>query len=161
MASVNRVILLGNLGADPVIRFIKENTSVATFSIATTESYKDKNGEWQEVTDWHNIVAWRSLAERAEKYFKKGTQVYVEGKLRTRSYDDKDGNKKYITEIVADQVFSTGKRESSEGGTNANFTPSGYERYEGAGNSSASQDKSAVKASSAPENVPIDDDLPF
>ena len=134
---------------------------MATFRIATTESYKDKNGDWQDITDWHNIVAWRTLAERAEKYFKKGTQVYVEGKLRTRSYDDKDGNKRYVTEVVADQVFTTGKREGGEGGTTSNFTPSGYERYEGASNPATAQDKGTVKASSSPENVPIDDDLPF
>lgn len=156
MASVNKVILVGNLGKDPEVRHVMENVAVATFSIATTESYKDKNGDWQDVTDWHNVVAWRGLAERAEKFFKKGTQIYLEGKLRTRSYDDKDGNKRYVTEVVADQVFSLGKRE----GAGADFVPSGYEKYAGA--SAAPQASGSNEpAPAGADNIKIDDDLPF
>ncbi|MEA3495631.1 MAG: single-stranded DNA-binding protein [Bacteroidota bacterium] len=101
MAGINKVILIGNLGADPEVRRFAEDTAVANFNIATTENYKDKSGEWQEKTEWHRIVVWRFLAERAEKYLKKGMKVYIEGKLQTRSWDDKDGNKKYTTEVVA------------------------------------------------------------
>jgi len=116
MASVNKVILIGHLGADPEIRRFSEEASVANFRMATTESYKDKNGDWQDKTEWHNIVAWRFLAERVEKYLKKGMQVYVEGKLTTRSWDDKDGVKRYTTEIVASTITILGKRESNDQG---------------------------------------------
>lgn len=115
MASVNKVILIGNLGKDPEVRHMDNNLAVARFSIATTESYKDKNGDWQDQTEWHNIVAWRFLAERVEKYLKKGMQVYVEGKLTTRSWEDKEGVKKYTTEVVANTINMLGKRDSSGG----------------------------------------------
>ncbi len=154
MASVNKVILVGNLGADPEVKYVMENVPVATFRIATTESYKDKSGEWKDATEWHNIVAWRNLAERVEKYFKKGTQIYVEGKLRNRSYDDKDGNKRYITEIVAEQLFTTGKREGTDSGGMSNTPAGSYDKYVGTPNNGASN-------ASSPTNVPIDDDLPF
>jgi single-strand DNA-binding protein len=104
MSSINRVILIGRLGKDPEIRYTNDSTPVANFSIATTESHKDKNGERKETTEWHNIVAWKGLAEICEKYLTKGKLVYIEGKLRTRSWEDKDGNKKYATEIVVDNL---------------------------------------------------------
>ncbi len=114
MAGVNKVILVGNLGKDPEVRYLEGGTAVANFSLATTESYKDKQGNRIEQTEWHNIVVWRGLAEVAEKYLKKGSQVYVEGKLRTRSYDDKDGVKRYSTEIVADNMTMLGgKRDET------------------------------------------------
>ena len=114
MAGVNKVILVGNLGKDPEVRYLEGGTAVANFSLATTESYKDKQGNRIEQTEWHNIVVWRGLAEGAEKYLKKGSQVYVEGKLRTRSYDDKDGVKRYSTEIVADNMTMLGgKRDET------------------------------------------------
>ena len=111
--SVNRVLILGNCGKDPEVRVVGEN-KVASFSVATTEKYKDsKSGEWKENTEWHNIVCWRNTAELAEKYIKKGTQLFIEGKLRTRSWE-KDGEKRYVTEIVADSIQLLGKKEGSD-----------------------------------------------
>lgn len=103
--SVNKVILIGNLGKDPEIRRLENGGIVANFPIATSESYVEKaSGEKREVTDWHNIVVWRGLAEVTEKYIKKGMKVYVEGKLKTRSWQDKEGNTRYTTEVVADEL---------------------------------------------------------
>lgn len=116
MAGVNKVILVGNLGKDPEVRHLENGAAVANFSIATTESYKDKSGNRQDQTEWHNIVLWRGLAQIAEKYLKKGSQIYVEGKLRTRSWQDKDGNTRYTTEIVGDQMTMLGGRSNSNGG---------------------------------------------
>lgn len=114
--SVNKVILVGNLGKDPELRYTPSGAAVATFSLATSERYKDRDGQQQEKTEWHNIVAWRQLAEICGKYLHKGKQVYIEGRIQTRSYDDKDGNKKYITEIVADQMQMLGARGEEGGG---------------------------------------------
>lgn len=112
--SVNKAIILGNCGKDPEVRMVGEN-KVASFSVATTEKYKDRQtDEWKENTEWHNIVCWRNTAEIAEKYIKKGTQLYVEGKLRTRSWDDQNGNKRYVTEIVADTIQLLGKKENGD-----------------------------------------------
>ena len=114
--SVNKVILVGNLGKDPELRYTPSGAAVATFSLATTERFKDREGNRQERTEWHNIVAWRQLAEICGKYLHKGKQVYIEGKIQTRSYDDRDGNKRYITEIVADQMQMLGSRDDNQGG---------------------------------------------
>lgn len=109
--SVNKVILVASVGKDPEVRMVGE-AKVATFSVATNEKYKDsKSGEWKENTEWHNIVCWRNTAELAEKYIAKGTQLYIEGKLRTRSWD-KDGEKRYVTEIVAENIQLLGKKDS-------------------------------------------------
>jgi single-strand DNA-binding protein len=111
--SVNKVILIGNLGKDPELRFTPNNVPVASFTVATNERYKDKDGNWQDRTEWHNIVAWQRTAEIANEYLKKGRQVYLEGRLQTRSWDDKQtGEKKYRTEIVvSDLVLLGGARE--------------------------------------------------
>jgi len=102
MASVNKVILLGNLGADPEVRYTPSGVAVANFRIATSETWKDKNtGEKKEKTEWHGIVAWRRLGEICGEYLKKGSQVYIEGSLQTRQWEDKEGNKRYTTEVVA------------------------------------------------------------
>ena len=115
MAGINKVILVGNLGKDPEIRHLESGASVANFSLATTETYKDRTtGERKSITEWHNIVLWRGLAEVAEKYLKKGNQVYIEGKIQTRSYEDKDGNTKYITEIVGQNMTMLGGRPSGD-----------------------------------------------
>ncbi len=114
--SVNKVILVGNLGKDPELRYTPSGTAVATFSLATTERYKDRDGNRQEKTEWHNIVAWRQLAEICGKFLHKGKQVYIEGKIQTRTYDDRDGNKRYITEIVVDQMQMLGSRDEQGGG---------------------------------------------
>jgi len=112
--SVNKVILVGNVGADPEVRYIESNTPVCNLRIATSESYKNRSGEKVTTTEWHTVVLWRGLAEIAEKYVKKGMQLYIEGKIRTRSWDDKDGNKRYATEIIADVLQLLGKREGAE-----------------------------------------------
>lgn len=114
MAGVNKVILIGNLGKDPEVRHLESGAVVANFPIATSETYKDrKSGEKVTQTEWHNIVIWRGLAEVAEKYLKKGNSVYIEGKLRTRSWDDKEGNKRYTTEVVADNMTMLGGKPDS------------------------------------------------
>ena len=106
--SLNKVMLIGNVGQDPEVRYLDNSSSgnkVATFRLATTERYKDRNsGETREITEWHSVVAWRNSADIVEKYVKKGTQLYVEGRLRTRSWDDQNGNKRYTTEIIADSL---------------------------------------------------------
>ena len=108
--SVNKVILIGNLGKDPDVRHLENGATVANFPIATSENYKDrKTGEKVSQTEWHNIVVWRGLADITERYLKKGDKVYVEGKLRTRSWQDQDGNTKYTTEVVADNLTMLGK----------------------------------------------------
>src|SRR4030042_858950 len=108
--SVNKVILVGNVGADPEVRYIESNTPVCNLRIATSETYKNRNGEKVTSTEWHNVVLWRGLAEIAEKYVKKGSQLYIEGKIRTRSWDDRDGNKRYTTEVIADTMQMLGRR---------------------------------------------------
>ncbi|MGI4742211.1 MAG: single-stranded DNA-binding protein [Janthinobacterium lividum] len=125
MAGVNKVILVGNLGKDPEVRHLEGGNSVANFTLATNEYYKDKQGVRVERTEWHNISAWRGLAELAEKYLKKGTQVYVEGKLRTRQYQDKDQQTRYITEIIAEELSLLGGRPG--GGSNGTAAASANE----------------------------------
>lgn len=102
--SFNKVILIGNVGKDPEVRHLETGIAVASFTLATTERYKNRNGELQDQTEWHNIVCWRNLAELTEKYIKKGAQIFVEGKIRTRSWADQTGAKRYTTEIVADNI---------------------------------------------------------
>lgn len=114
--SVNKWIGIGNVGKDPEIRHLDGGTSVAKFSLATTETYKNKSGELISNTEWHNIVAFRGLADLAEKYIRKGRQLYVEGKITNRQYDDKDGNKKFISEIIADNIRLLGKKEETGSG---------------------------------------------
>jgi single-strand DNA-binding protein len=141
MASVNKAILIGNLGADPELRYTASGTAVAGFNMATTERYKDKNGELQERTEWHSIVCWGRLGELANEYLKKGRSVYIEGRIQTRNYEDKDGIKRYRTEIVAQQMQFLGGR----GTTDQQTTPS----------------ESASSGPSEPDLPSDDDDLPF
>jgi single-strand DNA-binding protein len=110
MAGLNKVILIGNLGKDPEIMTFDNGVKKASYSIATTESYKDKEGNWVDQTEWHNIVAWRWLAE---KNLVKGDQIYVEGKLKTRSWDDAEGRKHYITEVFADKILQLTRRDQA------------------------------------------------
>jgi len=114
MAGINKVILIGNLGKDPEIKYLESKVPVAKFPLATSETWKSRDGEKKEHTEWHNIVLWRGLAEISEKYLKKGDRVYIEGRLRTRSWDDKDGNKKYAVEVIADNMnmLTTGKQRN-------------------------------------------------
>ena len=145
--SVNKVILVGNVGRDPEIRHLDSGVSVANFSLATSESYTAKNGDRVSTTEWHNIVLWRGLADVAEKYVNKGMQLYIEGRIRTRSYDDKDGNKKYITEIYGDVMQMLGKRMDSSEGQN---------EYQSSNNNTAATAKEPDV-----QETEGDDDLPF
>lgn len=111
---INKVILVGNVGKDPEVRHLDSGVAVTTFPLATSETYKNKEGQRITNTEWHNIVLWRGLAEVAEKYVKKGNPLYIEGKIRTRSWDDKDGNKRYTTEIIADNMQMLGSKQSNE-----------------------------------------------
>ena len=142
MAGINKVIIVGRLGSDPEVRYTPSGAAVANFSVATSEEWKDKNtGEKKERTEWHRIVAWNKLGELCGEYLSKGRQVYVEGRLQTRSYDDKDGVKRYTTEIVASDVQFLGGRES------------------GGGRSGDGPPPKDVPGSSSPG--PEDDDIPF
>jgi single-strand DNA-binding protein len=137
--SVNKVILIGNLGKDPELRYTSSGVAVASFSVATNESWKDTEGNTQERTQWHNIVAWRKLAEICGEYLKKGSQLYLEGRIQYRNYDDKNGVKRYVTEIVMDEMVMLGGRG---GGTAASAPDTG---------AAPAQDEPGGKA----------DDLPF
>lgn len=163
--SVNKVILVGNLGKDPEVRYTPSGAAVASFSLATTERYKDKDGKAQEKTEWHNIIAWRQLAEICGKYLHKGKQVYIEGKIQTRSYDDRDGNKRYVTEIVADQMQMLGSAGSGENQNSGNRAQGGDRPQNGGNNRSQGNGNRPAAASQAPsydDNVPFNDDMiPF
>ncbi len=113
--SLNRVMLIGNLGRDPEVRKTPQGHSVTNISIATSRRYKDNSGEWRETTEWHRIVLWDRLAEIAEKYLNKGSQVYIEGRLQTRNYEDKDNITRYVTEVRALNLILLGGRNSSSG----------------------------------------------
>lgn len=112
MGGINKVILVGNLGKDPELKYLEGNIARANFSVATSEFHKDKNGNKVEQTEWHNVVVWRSMAESAEKLLKKGTQIYLEGKLQTRQWLDKDGHKRNITEIVGESFLILQRKET-------------------------------------------------
>lgn len=124
MASLNKVMLIGNLGKDPEVRFTQDGSPVASFSLATSESWTDKSGTRQERTEWHNIVAWTRLADLAKRFLTKGKQIYVEGRIRTREWDDKDGNKRRTTEVIASQIVLLGSRsQGAEAGTSPQPLP--------------------------------------
>ncbi len=160
---INKVILVGNLGKDPEVRRLESGTAVAKFPIATNENYKDKNGEWQKNTEWHDIVAWRYHAEMAERDLKKGKLVYVEGKLTHRKYQDKDGNDRYITEIVANVLKLLERREGGSSFTTNNF-PSEESAPAAVANDNSAPSTSVDTDSSSAEPTIVDqadDDLPF
>ncbi len=131
MRGVNRVMLIGNLGKDPDIQFLEGNIGVAKFSLATTETYKDRSGKLISQTEWHTVVLWRGLAELAQKYLHRGSLVYIEGRLKTRSWEDKEGNKKFATEVVGDNLIMLDKRSDGTPG------PHGFEATENLGHSEA------------------------
>jgi single-strand DNA-binding protein len=152
--SVNKVILLGHLGKDPEIKYTSNNIPVATFSLATSERFKDKDGNWQDRTEWHNVVAWQRTAEIAHEYLKKGRQVYIEGRIQTRSWEDKQsGEKKYRTEVVVSDLvlLGGGQREGDASGAPA-------QRSRPAGNS---MDQRGPDYDAAPGTQITDDDIPF
>ncbi len=162
--SVNKVILVGNLGKDPEVKYLEGGTAVATFSIATSEKYKDKSGERVTQTEWHNIVLWRGLAEIAEKYLKKGSMVYIEGKLRTRSWDDQQGNKRYTTEIVGDNMTMLGGKEGGSGSNSMTPPPiASASSYDSGSNNNSSYQSAAPSTQQNAVSQPneVEDDLPF
>ncbi|MEL6865997.1 MAG: single-stranded DNA-binding protein [Bacteroidota bacterium] len=158
---VNKVILIGNLGRDPEVRRLESGVAVAKFSMATNETYKDrKTDEWQTITEWHDIVCWRGLADRAERDLKKGKLIYVEGKLTHRKFQDKEGNDRRITEVVANTFRLLERKESSNSSFSASMPT---EEYVTAGSSSMGGGESIPVAKPAAEKSsgPADDDLPF
>ena len=145
--SVNRVFLIGNVGKDPEVRQADGGLKVASFTLATTERYKAKDGSYKDNTEWHNIVAWRGTAEVVEKFVKKGTPLYVEGRIRTRSWDDQQGNKRYVTEIIADNVQLLGKKEDSQPAQQTQPRQQVQQRFK--------------TTPLPPAGDPLDDDMPF
>lgn len=153
---VNKVILIGNLGSDPEIRHLESGASVAKLSVATNENYRDKNGEWQKLTEWHDVVVWRQLAERAQS-LKKGDSIYVEGKLSTRKWEDKEGNPRWSTEVVANYFRVLNRRDSDGGGeSSAMSNRSGGEGASGSSSADSTRDSQAPE-----EGASNDSDLPF
>ena len=157
MASVNKVILIGNLGRDPETRYTTTGDPVTTLNIATTEAWKDKAGEKQEKTEWHRVVLFGRQAEIAGEYLKKGRSVYIEGRLQTRKYTDKEGVEKYATEIVGDRMQLLGSREGSGSG-DTDFAGGGGRREGAAPAAGASKGSGGTKK---PATDDFDDDIPF
>jgi single-strand DNA-binding protein len=159
MASVNKVIIVGNLGRDPETRYMPSGDALTNIAVATTDKWKDKaTGEQKEATEWHRIAFFGKLAEIAGQYLKKGSQVYIEGKLRTRKYTDKDGVEKYSTEIVADSMQMLGSRQGMGGGA-AQMDDSGYSGTAPARAPAQAPARAPARQSS---NINIeDDDIPF
>ncbi|MBR1706348.1 MAG: single-stranded DNA-binding protein [Bacteroidales bacterium] len=176
--ALNKVMLIGNVGNDPEVRYLESNSpnpgnnaKVASFRLATTERYRDRNGETRENTEWHNIVAWRNSADIVEKYVKKGTQVYIEGKLRTRQWTDQTGNKRYTTEIQVDNLQLLGRRPDGQqqggyagqnngyggqGSYTASYQAPSQPQYQPSAPAAQPASQPAAPAADAP-----DDDLPF
>ena len=149
MASLNKVMLIGNLGKDPEVRYTAAGTAVASFSLATSERFKNKNGEWEEKTEWHNVTLWARLAEIAGEYLAKGKTVYIEGRLQTRKWQDRDGKDRYTTEIVGEKMqMLSGKGEGGRG--------EGGGRQNGGRTESQSQEPAYEEPTFNP-----DDDIPF
>lgn len=164
--SLNKAMLIGHVGQDPTIRYVDNNSSngsnakVASFTLATTERYRDRSGNLQENTEWHNIVAWRGLADTAENYVKKGSQLYIEGRIRTRSYTDQAGQKRYTTEIVADTLQLLGRRQDREGDNGTSQPQGGYSR-EPRGAYQSNNVPAGFTAQRTATPTPEPDDLPF
>lgn len=179
---VNKILLIGNLGKDPDFRRLENGVAVAKFSLATNENYRDKSGEWQTLTEWHDIVVWRQLAERAESTLKKGSMIYLEGKLTHRTYQDQDGNNRRITEIVANYFRALNRKESNSMSPNTGYFPSAGDEISTTSNNNSTnysttsggtttsvensndhvqQPVSSASSEKAVADTPIDDDLPF
>ena len=160
MSSVNKVIIIGNLGRDPETRYLPNGDAVTTLAVATSESWKDKNsGEKKETTEWHRISLFRKLAEIAGKYLKKGDKVYIEGRLQTRKWTDKDGIERYTTEIIADSMKMLGSRQGATHGGFMDEDETDTSPATGQYSTNASSEKSATRK--APAMQDIDDDIPF
>ena len=164
MSSLNKAMLIGNLGQDPEVRYTQSNTAVATLSIATSERYKDSNGEYQEKTEWHRVVAWGRTAEICQQYLTKGSKVYIEGPIQTRQWEDKDGQKRYTTEIKALQLTMLDSRSSGGG----NQQMGGGQPQQNRGNQNQGNQGNQGGNKPMSSNVEqdsnfddMDDDLPF
>ncbi len=166
--SFNKVLILGNAAAAPEVRHLEGGAVVANFRVATSEVFTDRSGNRQERTEWHNIVCWRRLAETAEKFIQKGTQVFIEGRIRTREYTDQNNQRRFVTEIYADNIQLTGRRPEgqapaqNQGGYQQNgYQQGGYQQggYQQGGYQSQKPQQSAPQASSAPQDFPAMDDF--
>jgi single-strand DNA-binding protein len=163
MSSLNKAMLIGNLGQDPEVRYTQSNTAVATLSIATSERYKDSNGEYQEKTEWHRVVAWGRTAEICQQYLSKGSKVYIEGPIQTRQWEDKDGQKRYTTEIKALQLTMLDSRGSGGGG-NQQMGGGQPQQNTGGNQNQGNQNNSKPMSSNVELDSnfdDMDDDLPF
>ncbi|MEM9990980.1 MAG: single-stranded DNA-binding protein [Bacteroidota bacterium] len=162
---INKVTLIGRLGQDPEMRHLENGASIAKLNLATNENYKDKEGNWQDRTEWHTVIAWRYLAERAEKTLKKGSLVYIEGKLSTRKWQDSEGKDRWTTEVVASNVRTLERRENTGvgGGGYPPMPSSSDEPFSGqsAAKSTASVTSQAVPTAAPTLQDAADDDLPF
>ena len=177
LMSLNKVMLIGNVGRDPDVRYLDgngaqgANAKVASFTLATTERYRDRTGNLQENTEWHNIVAFRNSADLAEKYIRKGSQIYVEGRLRTRSWTDQTGNKKYTTEIVVDNIQLLGRRSDNPASQSEGYpagqpaaAPQQYQTRQQAPVQPAYSQPQPVQPAATPIDINLagpEDDLPF
>ncbi len=163
MASVNKVILVGNLGRDPEVRYMPDGAAITNISVATTDAWKDKNGEKQERTEWHRVAFFGKLAEIAGEYLKKGSQVYLEGRLQTRKWQDKEGQDRYTTEIVADRMQMLGSRSGMGGGAASDggerSAPPQFDDASGGG--AAGAKKPAAAKAGASKFDDFEDDIPF
>lgn len=163
---LNKAILIGNLGADPETRFMQDGTCVCNLRLATTEKFKNRNGEQQEKTEWHRVVLWGRLGEIANQYLKKGARVYIEGKIETRKWQDRDGNDKYTTEIRASEMKMLGGNTQgggSQGGGYSGGSQSAGSSSSAGGSGSNAPQKSSDPFADSPDfgDVPVDDDIPF
>lgn len=163
--SLNKCMLIGHIGQDPEVRYVgaagDTNSKVATFSLATTERYKDRNGEVKENTEWHSIVAWRGLADLAERYIRKGTQLYIEGRLKTRSWQDQNGITRYLTDIVADKIDLLSRpKDSAVEGARQMQQQQATAVQQPANTAPAATQQPVQKSMFEPSDAP-DDDLPF
>jgi single-strand DNA-binding protein len=160
--ALNKVLLIGNVGKDPEIRHLQGGAAVATIALATSERYKDRNGETREITEWHTVIAWRQLADLAENYIRKGSQIYVEGRIRSRSWDDQNGQKRYVTEIQADAIQLLGRRGDNAGAApqqNPHPQPQSYGGYSAPAQPQQQQTTPIVNPSDLTDDGT--DDLPF
>lgn len=160
---VNKVILLGNLGKDPELRYTAQQFPICSFSLATSERRKDSNGEWKDMVEWHNIVTLGKTAENCSKYLKKGSQAFIEGKIRTRKWQDKEGKDRWTTEITADTVQFIGSRNAGEGsGRMAANSGESFGGGNGGGSSILDSLPTADEIAAGPDQVTFDDDdIPF
>lgn len=159
---INKVILIGNLGKDPEVRVLESGTKVAKFTMATNENYRDKNNEWQTVTEWHNVILWRYLAESAERQLKKGSLVFIEGKLTSRKYQDKEGNDRYITEVVANVMRALDRRDDQGGSSSFPMEEDDpFASRSSSGGSPSSNSSDSSTPSAGQQNADDEDDLPF